>query len=388
MVDILGLMRQPVIGAALRWVDEHAAQVVEDAIRICRIPAPTFEEAERAAYVRLRFERLGLADVGIDAAGNVRGRRPGAGRGRGLAMSAHLDTVFPRDTDLTVRREAGRVAAPGIGDNSTGVAGLLAMLEALDAAGVVTAGDLHVACNTGEEGLGDLRGMKTFVADVRDRAWAAVAIEGLKQNRVIHVAVGSRRYKVRVTARGGHSWGHFPSPSAVHILGRAIAEISRLEVPREPKTTYNVGVVKGGTSINTIAAEAEMLLDMRSVEPQPLADLERRAVAIIERTAREGEGQAALELVGDRPAGSIPEDHPLVRTCRAIHRCLGLVSVSEPSSTDANVPLGLGMPGVCLSITEGANEHRLDEYMETAPIPTGVKTLVLAAAALTSTTTP
>src|SRR5512141_1754142 len=138
MVDILGLMRQPVIGAALRWVDEHAGQVVEDAVRICRIPAPTFEEAERAAYVRLRFERLGLADVGIDAAGNVRGRRPGAGRGRGLAMSAHLDTVFPRDTDLTVRREAGRVAAPGIGDNSTGVAGLLAMLEALDAAGAVT----------------------------------------------------------------------------------------------------------------------------------------------------------------------------------------------------------------------------------------------------------
>jgi acetylornithine deacetylase/succinyl-diaminopimelate desuccinylase-like protein len=384
VLDVAALMRDPAVAAALVWLDGRTEPVVEEAIRICRIAAPTFDEGERAAYVRGRFEALGLAEVGIDAAGNVRGRRPGTGAGPGLALAAHLDTVFPRGTNLTVTRAGGRVAAPGIGDNSTGIAGLLTVLEALNRAGVRTGGDLHVTCNTGEEGLGDLRGMKAFMADVRDRVWAAVAIEGLKQNRVIHVGVGSRRYKVKFTARGGHSWGHFPAPSAVHLLGRAIAEISHLEVSREPKTTYNVGVVSGGTSVNTIAAEAEMLVDLRSVEPRALADLESQVLAIINRTAREGDGQVALELVGDRPAGAIPGDHALVQLCRAVHRCLGVTSYSEPSSTDANVPLGMGLPGVCLSITEGANEHRLDEYMETAPIPTGVKALLLAVVTLTS----
>jgi di/tripeptidase len=226
--------------------------------------------------------------------------------------------------------------------------------------------------------------MKAFMADVKDRVAAAIAVEGMKQNRIIHVAVGSRRYKVTVTARGGHSWGHFPSPSAIHLLGRVIAEISRLEVPRDPKTTYNVGVVSGGTSVNTIAAQADMLLDMRSVDRRALGDLERRVLAIIERVVRDGEGQAKLEMVGDRPAGAIPADHPVVETCRAVHRALGLATFSEASSTDANVPLGMGMPGVCLSITEGANEHRTDEYIETPPIGTGIKNILLAAVALTA----
>jgi di/tripeptidase len=189
---------------------------------------------------------------------------------------------------------------------------------------------------------------------------------------------------VTFTARGGHSWGHFSSPSAIHIMGRAIADISRLEVPSDPKTTYNVGVVKGGTTVNTIAAEAELLLDMRSIDPRSLADLERRVLAILGRQAKEGEGQVKLDLVGDRPAGSIPSDHPVVRTCKAVHAALGVATFSEASSTDANVPLSLGIPGVCLSITEGANEHRLDEYIETGAIATGVKNILLAAVALAS----
>jgi acetylornithine deacetylase/succinyl-diaminopimelate desuccinylase-like protein len=382
-MDVPALMREPAVARALAWVDGHREQVIREAIRVCQIPAPTFEEGERAAYVRTCFDRLGLKDVTIDPAGNVRGWRPGTGQGPGLAMSAHLDTVFPRGTDVIVRRHAARLAAPGIGDNSVAVAALLAMVEALDAGGVRTAGHLYLAANTGEEGLGDLRGMKAFMADLGDRVAAAVAVEGMRQSRIIHVAVGSRRYKVSFTARGGHSWGQFPSPSAIHVLGRAVADISRLPVPREPRTTYNVGMVRGGTSVNTIAAEAEMLVDLRSVDRQALADLERQARAIVERAAREGDVRAALELVGDRPAGGIPADHPVVEACRAVHRALGLVSVSEPSSTDANVPLGLGMPAVCLSITEGANEHRLDEYIETEPIFTGIKNILLAALVLT-----
>jgi di/tripeptidase len=293
-----------------------------------------------------------------------------------------LDTVFPKGTDVRVKREGSRLLAPGIGDNSVAVASLLAMVEALDTGGVRTAGDLYLTCNTGEEGLGDLKGMKAFVADVKDRVTALIALEGLKVNRIIHVAVGSRRYKVTFTARGGHSWGHFPSPSAIHIMGRAIADISRLEVPSDPKTTYNVGVVRGGTTVNTIASEAEMLVDMRSVDIAALADLERRLLAIVERTAADGNGQVRLDLVGDRPAGSIPPDHPVVATAKAAHRALGLQTFTEASSTDVNAALGVGLPGVCISITEGANEHRLDEYIETGPIPTGLKNVLLTVVAL------
>jgi di/tripeptidase len=244
-------------------------------------------------------------------------------------------------------------------------------------AGVETAGDLYLTSNTGEEGLGDLKGMKAFVADVKDKVASLVAVEGMKINRIIHVGVGSRRHKATFSARGGHSWGHFPSPSAIHIMGRAIAEISRLNVPTDPKTTYNVGVVRGGTTVNTIASEAEMLVDMRSVDMGALADLERRLLDIVRRTAAEGDGQVKLDLVGDRPAGSIPGDHPVVEAAKAVHRALGLKTYHEASSTDLNAALGAGLPGVCISITEGANEHRLDEYIETGPIPTGIKNILL-----------
>jgi len=382
-MDVTSLMKEADVAKALAWVNAHATQIAEEAIRICEIPAPTFDEAERAKYVRGRFEALGLKDVTIDAGGNVRGQRPGAGPGTGLAMAAHLDTVFPKGTDVKVRREGSRLHAPGIGDNSVAIAGLLAMVEALNAGGVRTGGDLYLASNTCEEGLGDLKGMKAFMADVKGKVAAAIAVEGMKVSRIIHVAVGSRRYKVTYTARGGHSWGHFPSPSAIHILGRAIADISRLEVPTDPKTTYNVGVIHGGTTVNTIAAEADMLVDMRSIDARSLMDLERRLLAIVERAAREGDGRVKLELVGDRPAGSISADHPVVQTCMAVHRALGLKTYTEPGSTDHNVPLAMGVPGVCLSVTEGENEHRLDEYIDTGPIPTGVKNILLAAVALT-----
>jgi len=383
-MDVSGLMQDAAVAKALAWVDAHAGQVADEAIRICEIPAPTFDEGERAKYVRGRFEALGLEDVTIDAAGNVRGRRPGTGAGPGLAMAAHLDTVFPKETNVKVRREGSRLLAPGIGDNSVAIAALLAMVEALNAAGVKTGGDLYLASNTCEEGLGNLKGMRAFMADVKERVAAAIAVEGMKINRIIHVAVGSRRYKVIYTARGGHSWGHFGSPSAIHILGRAIADISRLEVLTDPKTTYNVGVIHGGTTVNTIAAEADMLVDMRSIDAGSLATLEKQVLDIVERSAREGDGQVKLELVGDRPAGAIPADHPVVQTCLAVHQALGLTTFFEPGSTDHNVPLSMGLPGVCISITEGANEHRLDEYIETGPIPTGVKNILLAAVALTS----
>jgi len=376
-MDIRALMQEPPVAAALDWVEAHLEPVIEEAIRICRIPAPTFDEGERAAYVRGRYEALGLSDVAIDAAGNARGRRPGGGSGPGVLAVTHLDTVFPRETDLAVSRRDGRLCAPGIGDNSMSVAALLGLLQALDAAGVRTDGDLHVAATTGEEGLGDLKGMRALVAELRDRVGAVIILDGFTLGRIVHEAVGSRRYKVTYTAKGGHSWSHFPSPSAIHILGRAIADLSRLDVPADPKTAYNVGVIHGGTTVNTIASEADMLLDMRSIDPGCLADLERRALAIIEEQARAGDGQVRLEPVGDRPAGSIPADHALVKTCTDIYTAFGIAPYSKPASTEANIPLSLGIPAVCLSVTNGENEHRLDEFIETAPLATGLKTALL-----------
>jgi acetylornithine deacetylase/succinyl-diaminopimelate desuccinylase-like protein len=300
-----------------------------------------------------------------------------------VAVITHLDTVFPRGTDLSVKRQDGRLAAPGLGDNSISIAAALGIAQALAASGVQTGGDLYFAATTGEEGLGDLKGMRALMPELRDRVGAVLIVDGFTLGRIVHEAVGSRRYKVTYTSRGGHSWAHFPSPSAIHILGRAIADISRLEVPAEPKTTFNIGVITGGTTVNTIAAEADMLVDMRSLDRQCLMDLERRVLAIVERQAADGSGRATLEMVGDRPAGVIPADHPLVRTCGAIYKAFGIATYSKPASTEANIPLAMGIPAVCVSVTRGDNEHRLDEYIETGPLPTGLKTALLAMVALT-----
>lgn len=385
-MDVAALMREPGIAGALGRLEAGQDRIIEEGIRICQIPSPTFEEGERAAYVRERFEALGLKDVAVDTAGNVRGRRPGAGGGPSVAVVTHMDTVFPRGTDLAVKRQEGRLAAPGLGDNSLSIASALGIIEALDVAGVATGGDLYFAATTCEEGLGDLKGMRAYMPDVRDRVAVVVIVDGLTPGRIVHEAVGSRRYKVTYTARGGHSWNHFPSPSAVHILARAVADISRLEVPKEPKTTYNVGVIRGGTTVNTIASEAEMLVDMRSVDMRCLADLEGSVLAIVERQAKEGEGQATLDLVGDRPAGVIPANHPLVQTCTAIYRAFGITVSSKAASTEANVPLSMGIPAVCLSVTSGENEHRTDEFIETAPLVSGIKALMLILLALTHPT--
>jgi tripeptide aminopeptidase len=384
-MDVTALMGEPGVADALQRLEAGADRILEEAVRICQIPSPTFDEAERAAYVRARFEALRLKDVTTDAAGNVRGRRPGSGTGPSVAVITHTDTVFPRGTDLTVRRQPGRLAAPGLGDNSVSIASVLAIVEALDAAAVSTGGDLYFAATTCEEGLGDLKGMRAYMQDVRDRVGTVVIVDGLTPGRIVHEAVGSRRYKVTYAARGGHSWNHFPAPSAIHLLGRAIADISRIEVPTIPKTTYNVGVIRGGTTVNTIASAAEMLVDMRSVDMRCLADLERTVLAIVERHANEGEGQATLDLVGDRPAGVISADHPLVQLCTAIYRAFGITTSSKAASTEANVPLSMGSPAVCLSVTSGENEHRLDESIETAPLTTGIKALALILLALAGT---
>ncbi len=374
----------PAVRAARELAEGSVGAVADLARRVCEIPAPTFAEAERAAFVAEGFRALGLDPEG-DEAGNVTARRAGARGGGAILLAAHTDTVFPAGTDVTVRERGGRLYGPGIGDNSLAVAALLTLPRLLDAAGLRTRADLLLCANTGEEGLGDLRGIKRAVADHRDELerGAVIAVEGHNIGRVTHQAVGSRRLRITVEGPGGHSWGAFGNPSAIHILGEMIAAIARLEVPGEPKTTYNVGLIEGGVSVNTIAPRASLVLDLRSTDPRALETLVRQVDGIV-RAAGAGRPEIRVrsETIGDRPAGALPTSAPLLQTTLAALRELGVEPTLDASSTDANVPLALGIPAVCIGLTRGGNAHRTDEFIEIAPIGRGMQQLVLLVAAL------
>ena len=370
----------PAVRAALTAAETSAGDVAALARQICEIPAPTFQEEQRAAFVAEQFRAGGLEAVG-DEAGNVTARRAGRERGGALLIAAHTDTVFPLDTDVRVRADGGRLHAPGIGDNSLAVAALLTLPRILDRAGLRTRRDLLLCANTGEEGLGDLRGIKRAVADHRADLGAVIALEGLNLGRVTHQAVGSRRLRITVEGPGGHSWGAFGNPSAIHVLGEIIAKIAALAVPREPKTTYNVGMIEGGVSVNTIAPRASLVLDLRSIDPVALEKVVGQVDAIV-RDAAGGEIRTMSEVIGDRPAGRLAPDAPLMRATIAALRELGLEPTLDASSTDANVPLALGIPAICIGLTRGGHAHRLDEYIETGPIGRGMRQLVLIVAAM------
>lgn len=350
--------------------------VIARCLEIQAIPAPTGAEEARAAYVASAFRALGLADVRCDDAPNAYARVPGASRGPGVLVSAHTDTVFPAETELRARREGERVHGPGIGDNSLGVAGLLVLAEAL-AAGPPPARDVHLVANAAEEGLGDLAGMRAALDALEPQVAACVVLEGASQGGwlITHRALGSRRYRVRARAPGGHSWGDFGAASAVHALVRLADEITRWEVPAAPRSTFNIGVIQGGASVNTIAERAELLLDLRSEDAGTLAELAKRAERLF--AARDGRmgARISFRIVGDRPAGGIPEDHPMVKMARA-----RLVRAGVPedevrlnlSSTDANVPLSRGIPALALYLTRGGDAHRLSEWISTERLPLGL----------------
>lgn len=371
---------KPEVRAALAAAGASTGDVAMLARRVAEIPSPTFHEAERAEFVRQQFAAQGYEPVG-DEAGNVTVTRRGSSRGEALLLLAHTDTVFPPDVDVRVTEEAGRLRGPGIGDNSLAVAALLTLPRLLDGVGLRTEHDLILCANTGEEGLGDLRGAKRAVADHRDELGAVIALEGHNLGRLTHQAVGSRRYRVSVTGPGGHSWGAFGRPSAIHVLGRMIAEIAALSVPSEPKTTFNVGTIEGGVSVNTIAPSASFVLDLRSVDAGAL----EAVVAQVEEIARRhstSEIQVTTEVIGDRPSGALPEDAPILTLARAALRELQVASTLDASSTDANVPIALGIPAVCIGLTTGGLVHRPDEFIDIAPIGRGMQQLVLLVAGI------
>jgi len=351
---------------------ELASQLVDLAIAIQQIPSPTFAEAERAAFVARQFGQAGLRDVATDELHNVYGRLPG-GTGKAVLVSAHLDTVFPAGTDLAITRSEGRVAGPGIADNSLAVAALCLLPRALT--GAALPGDLWIVANAREEGNGDLGGMRTVMKRLRTTVAGVVVLEGSGLGRVCHQGVGSRRYRVSVSAPGGHSWENFGQASAVHELVRLAGQMLTLEVRRSPKSTYNIGVISGGRSVNTIAESASLELDLRSESREGLESLVEQVERMV-AGAGAPEVRVTLETIGDRTPGAIDTRHPLPELCRTVLRELRVEPRSRPESTDANVPLAMGIPAVCIGLTKAGDVHRASEYMETGPVATGLAQLV------------
>ena len=349
-------------------------RTLELALRIQQIPAPTFDEGERAAFVRDRFTAEGLADVTIDPAGNVFARLKGEQRAGPVVVSAHLDTVFPRETDLTIRRGAGKITAPGIGDNSLGVAGLFGLLWSLRAAPQPLPGDLWLVANTCEEGLGDLRGMRAVVDRFGETPRAYIILEGMAYGEVFHRGLGVQRYRITARTRGGHSWADYGSPSAVHELAALVTRLIALELPQQPRTSLNVGVISGGTSINTIAAQASLELDLRSEDAATLQNLARQVETLVAESARSGVDFEA-EVIGQRPAGGLPEDHPLVQAALRALREQGTRGHLTIGSTDANIPLSRGLPAVCVGLTYGGGAHTTEEFIYPAYLEKGLAQL-------------
>jgi acetylornithine deacetylase/succinyl-diaminopimelate desuccinylase-like protein len=353
--------------------------LIEEAIRIQQLPAPTFAEEQRARYVQQQFQASGLADVSIDALFNVYGRLPGrALAAPALLVSAHTDTVFPADTDLTATRDALKINAPGIGDNSLGVAALLCLMRLLRPLALHT--DVWFVANTREEGLGDLGGIRAAVDRLHAQIGACIVLEGMAYGQIYHAGIAVRRLRISTQAAGGHSWLHYGQPSAIHSLVRFAAKLTELAPPQQPRTTYNIGLIEGGRSVNSIATEANLTLDMRSEDSGALAALEANVMHALEVCqAADKDVQFKVEVVGDRPAGSLPISHPLVRAAKDALEVTKMQPVFHMGSTDANLPLARGIPAVTIGITTGGNAHRTDEYIDLAPIPRGMWQLILLA---------
>jgi acetylornithine deacetylase/succinyl-diaminopimelate desuccinylase-like protein len=368
----------PAVQESLTWLTDSVDQVLDETLHLCQIPAPTFEEAARAAYVAERMRAIGLADVHTDSIHNVTGLLCGTESGPTTLVVAHLDTVFPRATSLEVRRTKQRLYGPGIGDNCVAVASMLHVATAMRRLQPTLAGRVIFAASVGEEGLGNLCGIRALLDTWQGQVDTVLAVEGHGIDEVRTVAIGSTRLEVSFTGPGGHSWGAFGTPSAIHALGSAIHHLTRLAVPTEPKTTLNVGVIEGGSSVNTIAPHASMLVDLRSVDPTQLAHLEHRVEHVLQEVQHETQVQVGSRIVGRRPAAALATDHPLCRGVHEIRKALHLRPASgSAASTDANLPLSLGIPALCLGITRGAMAHTVHEYIDTAPVGNGLKQLLL-----------
>lgn len=344
-------------------------------LQIQQIPAPTFNEVRRAEFIQARFQAEGLEDVQIDHAGNVLARLPGRGSGSPLILSAHLDTVFPLETDLTSSRNDDRIAGPGIGDNSLGVAALFGILWQLREQKADLSSDVWFAANVCEEGLGDLRGMRAVVERFGGDVKGYLVLEGMAFGHVYNRGTGVRRYKITAHTAGGHSWSDYGKPSAIHELSGLVTRLAEIKLPASPRTTLNVGRITGGTSINTIAAEAQLELDLRSEDESILQGLVQQVDGLVAGMKKTGVDWT-MQAIGNRPAGFISADHPLIQTALSSLTRLGVEPALTIGSTDANIPFSRGYPAVVLGVTTGGGAHTLKEYINVPPIEKGLIHLV------------
>lgn len=385
------LLQNPSVKAALAGAKATEAQTIEDQIRFCEIPAPSFKEEVRGKELQRVFGQIGLQNVRVDKVGNVLGTYPGAAPHPHLVIAAHLDTVFPEGTDVKVKRDGQVLRGPGIGDDCRGLAVLVAIAREMKKAGVQTDGTVTFVANVGEEGLGDLRGVKElFRTTLKDQIDNFISIDGTGVH-VTNVAVGSHRYRVTFKGPGGHSFGAFGMANPMGAMGRAIAKIQELQVPRQPKTTFNVGRIGGGTSVNSIPFEGWMELDMRSSDPAALAAIDAsiaRAIdaAVVEENARWGKAGAisvTKELVGDRPAGNTPENSAIVRAGLAAATALGFSANLGEGSTDSNIPMSMKIPAVTIGGGgRGREAHALTESFDTTDSWQGTQHAMLLTIAL------
>ena len=376
---------------ALEYAKQIEPEIIAEQRRVCEIAAPTFHEEKRGLEFKRIFESLGLKNVRIDGAGNVIAERPGKSAKPNLVVAAHLDTVFPEFVGLKTSLEGNIIKGPGIGDDCRGLAVLISMVRSLNEARIETQGTLTFVANVGEEGLGDLKGVKhLFNESLKGKIDSFISIDGTGL-RITRVGVGSYRYRLAYKGKGGHSFGAFGNANPVHAMGRAIAKIADIQVPDHPKTTFNVGRIGGGTSVNSIAFESWAEVDMRSSDPRSLTALDEKfksaaQQALNEENARwKDKGKIALELkrLGNRPAGETPENAPILKTALAVSKALGFEAGVGEGSTDSNYPMSLGIPAITIGGGgKGEGAHSPEESFDITDSWKGSQRAILLAVAL------
>jgi len=372
-----GIISNPKFQAAQDFIAKDHDRFIREIIQLTEIEAPPFKEEKRAKAFAEMLRQSGLSDVEIDAEGSAIGIRKGTGNGPLIAIAAHLDTVFPEGTNVKVRRDGTRLYAPGVGDDSRALAVLLAIIRAMDAARIQTASDILFIGNVGEEGPGDLRGMKYLFqkGPYKDRIRMFISLDPFGSGNDITLGgIGSKRFKVTFRGPGGHSFGSFGLVSPAYALGNAITKLSKMQVPSRPKTTFNVGVVGGGTSVNSIPFESWMDVDIRSETREELnkavdtfTKLMREAADDENRVRSTGQGRVEVDvkLIGDRPFGQTPMSAPIIQTAAAVIQAFGMMPNYGTSSTDSNIPMSLGIPSLTLeSGGTGGRNHTLDEWID------------------------
>jgi tripeptide aminopeptidase len=381
------LQTNPQVRAALDWFASHHSWIDDEQARLTEIPAPTFQESQRAAAVKVLLSAVGL-EVTTDKTGNVIGLLRGSSDKEVVALSAHLDTVFPLETEVKVHREKSRMTAPGISDNGAGLAALVAVARAVHEARIQPQRGILFVANVGEEGEGNLRGMRAVVDAYRDRLKAVIVLDGSSVDHVTTKALASRRVEVVITGPGGHSWSDFGVPNPINALVRGSVRFINTRIPATPRTTFNLGQIEGGTSVNSIPHEARLKVDLRSEKEDELTRLEgalRECVAAgvrdeleTSRDRSKGKLEWKLDSLGERPGGELAANSALLAALRAADEFVGNQSRLERASTDANIPLSLGIEAIAIGAGgSGGGAHSLQEWYESDGRETGLKRVLL-----------